>query len=102
MRKPMPTLHLPVMSTRHMVNAAAREMKKGADRKCSARRIVDEAALCNALDDGTVIGAAFDVFEKEPISPEHPLLGYEQVFNAAPRSIDGTRSKKSPRKWQEA
>jgi D-3-phosphoglycerate dehydrogenase len=77
------TLHLPVTeSTRHMVNAAAfAKMKKGMRIVNAARGgIVDEAALCNALDDGTVVGAAFDVFEKEPISPDHPLLGYEQVI----------------------
>ena len=35
--------------------------------------IVDEDALAQALLEGRLGGAAFDVFEEEPLSPESPL-----------------------------
>lgn len=36
--------------------------------------IVNEADLARALDEGLLAGAGIDVFTKEPISPENPLL----------------------------
>ena len=36
--------------------------------------IVDEAALYRALKEGTIWAAGLDVWEKEPVSPDHPLL----------------------------
>jgi len=36
--------------------------------------IVDESALAEAVDNGTIAGAALDVFEKEPLSADSPLL----------------------------
>jgi phosphoglycerate dehydrogenase-like enzyme len=35
--------------------------------------IVDEDALLSALDDGTIAGAALDVYAKEPLPKDHPL-----------------------------
>ncbi|MGH2754418.1 MAG: phosphoglycerate dehydrogenase [Actinomycetota bacterium] len=40
--------------------------------------LVDEAALVQALAEGTVAGAAVDVFEGEPVT-EHPLFGLPNV-----------------------
>jgi phosphoglycerate dehydrogenase-like enzyme len=37
--------------------------------------IVDEAALAAALKKGTIAGAGIDVYDNEPIAPDHPLLG---------------------------
>ena len=36
--------------------------------------IVDEKALSDAIDSGSIAGAALDVFENEPIEPGNPLL----------------------------
>jgi glyoxylate reductase len=36
--------------------------------------VVDQAALRRALHDGVIAGAALDVTEPEPLSPDDPLL----------------------------
>ncbi|MCA9601762.1 MAG: phosphoglycerate dehydrogenase [Polyangiales bacterium] len=41
--------------------------------------IVDEAALERAVKSKKVAGAALDVFVKEPVDPNHPLLKLDQV-----------------------
>ena len=45
----------------------------------SRGRIVDEAALIEALQEGKIHGAGLDVFEREPVSPDSPLLGMANV-----------------------
>ena len=41
--------------------------------------LVQEQALIQALREGVIAGAALDVFEKEPVDPNNPLLGMENV-----------------------
>jgi phosphoglycerate dehydrogenase-like enzyme len=41
--------------------------------------IVDEAALVSALREHRIAGAGIDVFEPEPIAPDHPLLALDNV-----------------------
>lgn len=71
------SLHLPLTDrTRHMIGARElASMKKSAILINTARGgLVDEAALAQALSDGTIAGAGFDVLSKEPPVPGNPLL----------------------------
>jgi phosphoglycerate dehydrogenase-like enzyme len=70
------SIHVPLdRSTRHLIDAAALgKMKRGAFLINTARGgIVDERALAAVLRDGTLGGAAFDVFHIEP-PPDTELL----------------------------
>jgi phosphoglycerate dehydrogenase-like enzyme len=42
--------------------------------------IVNESALIKALENKQIAGAALDVFEHEPLSPDSPLVGMENVI----------------------
>ena len=43
-------------------------------------RVVDEAAMIEALESGKIKAAALDVFEEEPIGADNPLLGMDNVI----------------------
>ncbi|MBI3630505.1 MAG: phosphoglycerate dehydrogenase, partial [Candidatus Rokubacteria bacterium] len=47
---------------------------------CARGGVVNEAALAEAIRSGRVGGAALDVFETEPLPPDHPLLGLDRVI----------------------
>jgi glyoxylate reductase len=69
------SVHVPLSrETQHLIDAAAlAKMKSGAYLINTARGpIVDEEALCDALDSGHLRGAALDVYEHEP--RVHPRL----------------------------
>lgn len=50
-------------------------------------KVVDEAALAEALRSGHLSGAALDVFEEEPLPEESPLWGMRNVI-ISPHSTD--------------
>ncbi|MBM3523136.1 MAG: hypothetical protein FJX57_09275 [Alphaproteobacteria bacterium] len=68
-------------ATRGLIGAEAIGcMKPGAVLVNTARgRIVDEAALADALRGGRLAGAAVDVFGQEPMPADHPLRGLVNV-----------------------
>jgi D-3-phosphoglycerate dehydrogenase len=77
------SVHTPLTAeTRGILGAAAfGKMKKGVMIVNAARGgVIDEEALKLALDDGTVWGAAIDVFVKEPTPAGHPLVGHPRVI----------------------
>ena len=71
------SLHCPLTpSTRNLIDLEAfRKMKRTAILINTARGgLVDEAALIQALDEGLIAGAGFDVLTVEPPKNGHPLL----------------------------
>jgi phosphoglycerate dehydrogenase-like enzyme len=76
------SLHLPLtVETTGMIGAAAfAAMRRGSILINTARGpLVDEAALCDALTSGHLRGAGLDVFSREPVSPDDPLLRLPNV-----------------------
>jgi len=79
------SVHVALTSeTRGLFDARAiGRMKKGAILINTARGgIVDEAALALAIREGRLAGAGLDVFAREPIERESPLLSLRQVVLA--------------------
>jgi len=63
------SFHVPLLdSTHHMINAEKLKIMKNTARIINTARggVIDEEALYNTLKDGSLAGAALDVFEVEP------------------------------------
>ena len=76
------TVHTPLTpETRHMIGAEQFKVMKRGMRivNCARGGIVDEYALVDAVNEGIVAGAAFDVFEEEPPAADHPFLGHPKI-----------------------
>lgn len=77
------TVHTPLNDkTRHLIaKDAFKKMKKGVYIiNCARGGIVKEDDLLWAIEKEIVSGAALDVFEKEPVEPNHPLLKSDRVI----------------------
>jgi glyoxylate reductase len=80
------TIHVPLLRegdtdkpTYHLINDRTLNMMKPTAYLINSSRgpVVDERALAKALKEGTIAGGALDVFEKEPLPPDSPLLDAE-------------------------
>jgi D-3-phosphoglycerate dehydrogenase len=77
------TLHTPLTNeTHHIIGKPQFEIMKKGMRiiNCARGGLVDEYALVEAIEQGIVAGAAFDVFEVEPPAPDHPFLTNSKVI----------------------
>jgi phosphoglycerate dehydrogenase-like enzyme len=77
------SIHLVLSSrTRGLVGAPEFALMKPTSRFVNTSRapIVDEAALIEALRAHRIAGAAIDVFDEEPLPPDHPFRKLENVL----------------------
>ncbi|WP_378951656.1 phosphoglycerate dehydrogenase [Pelosinus sp. sgz500959] len=77
------TLHLPKTNeTKNLLNKETfAKMKPGVRIvNCARGGVVNELDLAEAVEQGIVAGAAIDVFEQEPVDPNHPLLKLDKVI----------------------
>ncbi|WP_206093413.1 2-hydroxyacid dehydrogenase [Paenibacillus yonginensis] len=67
--------------TRHLFGRKEFEQMKPTGIFINASRgpVVDEEALTEALQQGEIFGAGLDVFEREPVQADHPLLTLRNV-----------------------
>jgi len=80
------TIHVPLLRedetdkpTYHLINEKTLKLMKPTAYLINSSRgpVVDESALAKALKENVIAGAALDVFEKEPLPPNSPLLDPE-------------------------
>jgi phosphoglycerate dehydrogenase-like enzyme len=77
------TIHIPLLKeTRALIGKHELSLMKPNTVILNTSRgsIVDEKALIEALTENRIAGAGLDVFEKEPISTDNPLLKLENVL----------------------
>jgi len=77
------TVHTPLTAeTRGLIDRdVIAKMKPGARIiNCARGGLVDETALYEAITNGSIAGAALDVFSQEPPPADHPLLSLDQVI----------------------
>jgi D-3-phosphoglycerate dehydrogenase len=76
-------VHIPLTDeTRHLMGEKAlRSMKKNAFLvNCARGAIIDPRALHRALTEGWIAGAGLDVFEREPVDRDDPLLKLDNLI----------------------
>ncbi|MEY7848854.1 D-2-hydroxyacid dehydrogenase [Natrarchaeobius sp. A-rgal3] len=68
--------------THHLIDADVFEAMDEEARFVNVGRgpVVDQDALTDALESGSIAGAALDVFETEPLPEESPLWGMDEVI----------------------
>ena len=80
------SIHVPLLRegetdkpTYHLINEKTLKLMKSTAYLVNSSRgpVVDEQALAKALKEKVIAGVALDVFEKEPLPPESPLLDPE-------------------------
>jgi D-3-phosphoglycerate dehydrogenase len=76
------SLHVPLTATtKNLIGSKELEKLKSTARiiNCARGGLIDEAAIVKAVRTGRIAGAAFDVFEKEPIT-DSPLFAEERII----------------------
>ncbi|MGH9392816.1 MAG: D-2-hydroxyacid dehydrogenase [Terriglobales bacterium] len=78
--------------THHLLNAAAFALMKPSALVVNVGRgpVVDEPALVHALRERKLAGAVLDVYEREPLGPEHPFWTMDNVL-LSPHCADRSR-----------
>jgi phosphoglycerate dehydrogenase-like enzyme len=77
------TIHLILSDrTRGLVGAHEIALMRSTSRLINTSRgpIVDEASLIEALQSRSIAGAALDVFDREPLPPDHPFRHLDNVL----------------------
>jgi D-3-phosphoglycerate dehydrogenase len=77
------SIHVPLTEkTHHAVGEEALALMKPSAIIINTARgpIIDQSALFRALQDKKIAGAGLDVFEKEPVSEDNPLLGLDNII----------------------
>lgn len=77
------TLHCPLNDeTRGLINEKTIALMKPTVRIINTSRgaVIDEKALCQALNSERIAGAAVDVLEKEPMPKNHPYLTAKNII----------------------
>jgi glyoxylate reductase/D-3-phosphoglycerate dehydrogenase len=80
------SLHTPLnRTTRHLIGAEELKLMRPSAILVNTARgpVVDEAALYNALTDGTIWAAGLDVFDQEPPPADNPLFTLDNVVLTA-------------------
>ncbi|MDA4133749.1 MAG: D-glycerate dehydrogenase, partial [Thaumarchaeota archaeon] len=86
------SVHVPLLpETKNSISTEELKMMKRTAFLINTARggVVDEKALIDALRAGTIAGAALDVFEKEPVDIDNPLLKMKNVV-VAPHLASGS------------
>ncbi|WP_435319992.1 phosphoglycerate dehydrogenase [Haloarchaeobius sp. TZWSO28] len=75
------TVHVPLTDeTENMISDdELAKLEGGYVVNCARGGVVDEDALARAVDEGTLAGAAVDVFAEEPVPKDNPLLDIDDV-----------------------
>ena len=77
------TLHVPLTeATRHLIGAPELALlpRHAVVVNTSRGELIDQGALVDALREGRIGGAGLDVFEREPLPREDPLMGLRNVI----------------------
>lgn len=66
---------------KHIINEKTLDMMRKDSYLINTARsgLVDEKALYNALKENRILGAALDVFDKEPVGADYPLINLDNV-----------------------
>ena len=77
------SLHCPLTeATHHLVNGKTLSLMKATAFLINTSRgqLIDEVALCAALEDGKIAGAGLDVLSSEPPVQDNPLIDSQNCF----------------------